>query len=91
MAQARHGRRLLPDVRPLDRFSSIKIKLGVLVTATVTLAAFVTWLGLRNELAPALLAHRDRVDFVEIIGEHFFDATPEGRRANRRVEILILN
>ncbi|NLE70958.1 MAG: HAMP domain-containing protein [Actinomycetales bacterium] len=53
MAQARHGRRLLPDVRPLDRFSSIKIKLGVLVTATVTLAAFVTWLGLRNELGPS--------------------------------------
>ena len=37
-------------------------------------------LGLRDELAPALLAHRDRVDFVEIIGEHFFDATREGRR-----------
>ena len=53
MAQPRHaGRRLLPDVRPLDRFSAIKIKLGVLVTATVTLAAFVTWLGLRNQLGP---------------------------------------
>jgi uncharacterized protein (UPF0276 family) len=37
-------------------------------------------LGLRDELAPALLAHRDRVDFVEIIGEHFFEATREGRR-----------
>jgi uncharacterized protein (UPF0276 family) len=37
-------------------------------------------LGLRGELAPALLAHRDRVDFVEVIGEHFFDATAEGRR-----------
>ncbi|MDT0164672.1 ATP-binding protein [Actinotalea sp. AC32] len=46
----RHGR--LPDVRPLDRFSSIKIKLGVLVTATVTLAAFVTWAGLYNQLGP---------------------------------------
>ena len=54
MEPPRHaGRRLLPDVRPLDRFSSIKIKLGVLVTATVTLAAFVTWLGLRNELGPS--------------------------------------
>jgi signal transduction histidine kinase len=42
----------LPDVRPLDRFSSIKIKLGVLVTATVTLAAFITWLGLYNHLGP---------------------------------------
>jgi signal transduction histidine kinase len=53
VAEPRHaGRRLLPDVRPLDRFSSIKIKLGVLVTATVTLAAFVTWLGLRNHLGP---------------------------------------
>ena len=53
MDQPRHaGRRLLPDVRPLDRFSSIKIKLGVLVTATVTLAALVTWLGLQNHLGP---------------------------------------
>ena len=42
----------LPDVRPLDRLSSIKIKLGVLVTATVTLAAFITWLGLYNHLGP---------------------------------------
>lgn len=54
MDQPRHaGRRLLPDVRPLDRFSSIKIKLGVLVTATVTLAALVTWFGLRNHLGPS--------------------------------------
>ncbi|MCL3862642.1 cell wall metabolism sensor histidine kinase WalK [Actinotalea sp. K2] len=42
----------LPDVRPLDRFSTIKIKLGVLVTATVTLAAFITWVGLYNALGP---------------------------------------
>ena len=48
----RHAGRL-PDVRPLDRFSSIKIKLGVLVTATVTLAAFVTWAGLYNALGPS--------------------------------------
>ena len=37
-------------------------------------------LGLRAELAPAMLAHRDRVDFVEVMGEHFFDVTAEGRR-----------
>ncbi len=52
MSAPRHGRGRLPDVRPLDRFSSIKIKLGVLVTATVSLAAFITWLGLRNHLGP---------------------------------------
>ena len=43
----------LPDVRPLDRLSSIKIKLGVLVAATVTAAAFITWLGLYNHLGPS--------------------------------------
>ncbi|BDZ42938.1 two-component sensor histidine kinase [Paraoerskovia sediminicola] len=43
----------LPDVRPLDRFGSIKIKLGVLVAATVVLAVFITWIGLRNELGPS--------------------------------------
>ncbi|GEL95465.1 two-component sensor histidine kinase [Cellulomonas composti] len=44
---------MLPDVRPLDRFRSIKIKLGVLVAATVTLASFATWLGLsRWHLGP---------------------------------------
>ncbi|HWS57467.1 MAG TPA: HAMP domain-containing sensor histidine kinase [Actinotalea sp.] len=53
MSSPRHaGRPRFPDVRPLDRLSSIKIKLGVLVTATVTLAAFVTWLGLYNHLGP---------------------------------------
>ena len=53
MSTPRHaGRGRLPDVRPLDRISSIKIKLGVLVTATVTLAAFITWLGLHNQLGP---------------------------------------
>lgn len=40
------------DVRPLDRLGSIKIKLGVLVLAVVTFAAFFTWLGLRNNLGP---------------------------------------
>src|SRR5665648_140956 len=39
-------------MRPLDRFSSIKIKLGILVTATVTLAALFTWIGLYNHLGP---------------------------------------
>lgn len=43
----------LPDVRPLDRFQSIKIKLGVLVAATVTLASLVTWVGLNNHLGPS--------------------------------------
>ncbi|QTE31327.1 HAMP domain-containing sensor histidine kinase [Pengzhenrongella sicca] len=43
---------MLSDVRPLDRFRSIKIKLGVLVAATVTLAAFLTWLGLNYHLGP---------------------------------------
>ncbi|NCT91391.1 HAMP domain-containing histidine kinase [Cellulomonas sp. APG4] len=52
MSTPRHAGRL-PDVRPLDRFSSIKIKLGILVTATVTIAAFVTWIGLYNELGPS--------------------------------------
>ena len=42
----------LPAVRPLDRLRSIKIKLGVLVAATVTLAAFITWVGLNNHLGP---------------------------------------
>ena len=47
---ARLGR--LPDVRPLDRVRSIKIKLGVLVAATVSLAAFITWVGTNNHLGP---------------------------------------
>ena len=53
MALPRHAvRSRLPDVRPLDRFSSIKIKLGILVTATVTLAALITWTGLHYQLGP---------------------------------------
>ncbi|MBD5786316.1 HAMP domain-containing protein [Cellulosimicrobium terreum] len=43
----------LPDVRPLDSFRSLKIKLGVLVAATVTLAVFITWVGLQNQLGPS--------------------------------------
>ena len=56
MATPRHARAAyrgrLPDVRPLDRFRSIKIKLGVLVAATVTMAAFLTWVGLHYALGP---------------------------------------
>lgn len=48
--QGARGR--IPDVRPLDRFSTIKIKLGVLVSASVAVAAFITWLGLYNHLGP---------------------------------------
>lgn len=42
----------LGDVRPLDRFRSVKIKLGILVAATVTLAAALTWVGLHNNVGP---------------------------------------
>ena len=49
--EALRGR--LPDVRPLDGLRSIKIKLGVLVAATVTLAALITWLGTNNHLGPS--------------------------------------
>lgn len=53
MTPPRHAvRDRLRDVRPLDPFSSIKIKLGILVTATVTLAVLVTWVGLYNHLGP---------------------------------------
>ena len=56
MPTPRHARgphrALLPDVRPLDRFRSIKIKLGILVAATVSLAAFLTWIGLHYHLGP---------------------------------------
>ena len=57
MAVPRHVRGgpvrpLLPDVRPLDQFRSIKIKLGILVAATVTLASFITWVGLSKHLGP---------------------------------------
>ncbi len=52
MSTPRHAGRARLDVRPLDSLSSIKIKLGVLVVATVTLAAFLTWIGLYNHLGP---------------------------------------
>ena len=43
----------LSDVRPLDQFRTIKIKLGVLVISTNILAVFITWMGLRNHLGPS--------------------------------------
>ncbi|GAA3815191.1 ATP-binding protein [Cellulomonas soli] len=55
MSTPRHmraERRPRLDVRPLDRLRSIKIKLGVLVAITVTLAVLVTWFGLYNHLGP---------------------------------------
>ena len=49
----RPGRRPhLPDVRPLDRVNSIKVKLGVLVASTVALGVVIAWLGLRAGLSP---------------------------------------
>lgn len=53
VGEPRHRRPMVPDIRPLDRVRSIKIKLGVLVAATVTLAAFITWFALsRFHLGP---------------------------------------
>jgi len=43
----------VPDVRPLDPLRSLKIKLGVLVTVTVTAAVLITWLGLQASLGPS--------------------------------------
>ena len=51
--RVRHGRlppSHLPDVRPLDRFPTIKLKLGVLVLAVVAFAAGLTWLGFYLDL-----------------------------------------
>lgn len=52
MSTPRHSRThsRWADVRPLDFARSIKVKLAILVGATVTMAAFITWFGLRNEL-----------------------------------------
>lgn len=49
-SQARHVR--FRDVRPLDRIRSLKAKLGALVIASVTVAVFVTWIGLRYHVGP---------------------------------------
>ena len=54
----------LPDVRPLDSFRSLKIKLGVLVAATVTLAVLITWIGLQNQLGPSRTFPLAIVSFV---------------------------
>lgn len=42
----------IPDVRPLDRARSMKVKLSVVVFISVSLAVVITWLGLRNGLGP---------------------------------------
>jgi signal transduction histidine kinase len=42
--------RALPDLRPLDPVRSIKAKLGLLVAATVTVAALLVWFGLNNQV-----------------------------------------
>ncbi|MDR1798616.1 MAG: HAMP domain-containing histidine kinase [Bifidobacteriaceae bacterium] len=39
--------------RPLDLLGSIKMKIGVLVTAAVVATAGMTWIGLRNEMGPS--------------------------------------
>lgn len=43
----------LRGVRPLDPLRSIKIKLGILVAATVTLAVLITWIGLQLGMGPS--------------------------------------
>ncbi len=56
-SRGRHGRlpsSPLPDVRPLDRFPTIKLKLGVLVLAVVTFAAGLTWTGFARGLTVRL-------------------------------------
>lgn len=55
MSDSRQHPRLratIPDVRPLDRARSLKVKLSVIVVVSVLLAAVITWLGLRNSLGP---------------------------------------
>ncbi len=41
-------RRQLPDLRPLDPIRSLKVKLGLLVGASVTVAALLVWAGLQT-------------------------------------------
>lgn len=51
------SRRRVPerlDVRPLDRLRSFKVKLGVLVAASVTVAALLTQLSIRAGIEPLL-------------------------------------
>lgn len=51
-AHLRVGERL--DVRPLDRFRSFKVKLGILVAASVSVAALLTQVSIRAGVAPLL-------------------------------------
>lgn len=51
------SRRRVPerlDVRPLDRFRSFKVKLGILVAASVAVAALLTQVSIRAGIAPLL-------------------------------------
>lgn len=55
--QGHRSRRRVPerlDVRPLERFRSFKVKLGVLVGSVVTLAALLTQISIRAGLEPLL-------------------------------------
>ena len=52
-----HARRRVPerlDVRPLDRFRSFKVKLGILVGVSVTVAALLTQVSIRAGIEPLL-------------------------------------
>ena len=56
-AEPAGSRRRVPDrldVRPLDRFRSFKVKLGVLVAASVTVAALLTQVSIRAGIEPLL-------------------------------------
>jgi signal transduction histidine kinase len=63
MTGSRHGGRNPSDrprgsewssaPRPLDSFRSIKTKLLALAAGTVTLSAFITWIGLQSDLGPS--------------------------------------
>ena len=56
-AAASSARRRVPDrldVRPLDRFRSFKVKLGVLVGVVVTVAALLTQVSIRAGIEPLL-------------------------------------
>ena len=42
-------------MRPLDRFGSIKLKLGVVILAAVAVSALVSTVGLRRKLGSELV------------------------------------
>ncbi|MDR2382248.1 MAG: HAMP domain-containing protein [Bifidobacteriaceae bacterium] len=50
--QGKASRSLSGVTRPLDGFGSIKIKIGLLVTAAVMASVVMTWIGLKNGLGP---------------------------------------